>query len=342
MKLPRPRMKPLKERNPVIVALVGLVLLGAISWAAFNANSLPLIGNGTGYTAFFSEAAGLQPGNEVRVAGVTVGRVTGVSLDGAQVRVTFTADGTWIGNRTTAAIEIRTILGAKYLALDPLGVTTQDPGTPIPLSRTTSPYDVTQAFQQLGATFSQLNTQSVAQSLESISAAFANTPPAVHQALTGLASLSEVVASQNSQLNTLLQGTSSVSATLASEDSEFARLFSDGNLLLGELRQQQQAIGALLSGTVALSQQLTGLVQDDNATLKPMLDKLAGVTAVLSANEGNLNRALSLVGPYANLLTNLVGNGRWFDAYLCGLVQPQYGGTQPARGCMPPKVGGGR
>lgn len=334
-------MKPLSERNPVIVALVGLVLLGAIAWGAFNANSLPLIGNGTGYTAFFNEAAGLQPGNEVRVAGVTVGRVTGVSLDGNQVRVTFSADGTWIGNKTTAAINIRTILGAKYIALDPLGATAQDPSTPIPLARTTSPYDVTQAFQQLGATFSQLNTQSVAQSLESISTAFANTPPAVHQALTGLASLSEVVASQNNQLNTLLQGTSSVSGTLAGENSEFTKLFSDGNLLLAELNQQQQAIGSLLSGAQALGTQLSSLVNDDNATLKPMLDKLSNVTAVLSANQANLNRALALLGPYTNVLTNLVGNGRWFDAYLCGLVPRGYGGTQPARGCIPPKVGGG-
>lgn len=333
-------MKPLRERNPVIIALAGLVLLGAVAWAAFNANSLPLIGNGTGYTAFFSEAAGLQPGNEVRVAGVTIGRVTGVSLDGNQVRVTFTADGTWIGSQTTAAINIRTILGAKYLALDPLGATKQDPSVPIPLTRTTSPYDVTQAFEHLGATFQQLNTQSVAQSLESISSAFANTPPAVHQALTGLASLSEVVASQNNQLNTLLQGTSSVSATLAGENSEFTKLFSDGNLLLGELRQQQQAIGSLLSGTQALGTQLSGLVNDDNATLKPMLDRLSNVTSVLSANQANLNRALALLGPYTNVLTNLVGNGRWFDAYLCGLVPRTYGGTQPTKGCIPPKAGG--
>ncbi|MBV9856227.1 MAG: MCE family protein [Streptosporangiaceae bacterium] len=340
-KIARPRIRPLRERNPVAVAIAGLVLIAAIAWVAFNANNLPFIGGGTGYTAYFTEAAGLTPGNEVRIAGVTVGRVTGVSLAGNQVKVTFEVKGAWVGDESTAAIEIRTILGAKYLALDPLGAASQDPSQPIPASRTASPYDVTQAFNQLGSVFQQLDTATVAKSLESIAAAFANTPPAVHQALTGLASLSGAIASQETEIASLLRGTSGVTSTLASEDTEFQKLFSDGNLLLAELEQQQQAIGSLLTGTQALATQLSALVNNDNATLAPMLARLSQVTSVLEQNQANLNQALQLAGPYANLLGNAVGNGRWFDAYLCGLIPRSYGGTQPAGGCMPPKAGGG-
>ena len=337
----RPQIKPLRERNPVAVAIVGLVLIAAVAWIAFNANNLPFIGGGTGYTAYFTEAAGLTPGNEVRIAGVTVGRVTGVSLAGDQVKVTFQVKGAWVGDQSTVAIDIKTILGAKYLALDPLGSAGQDPSQPIPVSRTASPYDVTQAFNELGGVFEQLNTATVAKSLESIAGAFANTPPAVHQALTGLASLSQVVASQQAQVASLLHGTSGVTSVLASEDTEFQRLFSDGNLLLAELEQQQQAIGSLLTGTQALAAQLSTLVNDDNARLAPLLANLTQVTAVLEQNQANLNQALQVAGPYASLLGNTVGNGRWFDAYLCGLVPRSYGGTQPTSGCMPPRAGGG-
>ncbi|NED01552.1 MCE family protein, partial [Streptomyces sp. SID6648] len=76
---------------------------------------------GTTYSADFSEAAGLDTGDEVRIAGVKVGRVTGVALDGAKVKVTFEVEDAWVGDRTTAAIAIKTVLGDKYLALDPLG-----------------------------------------------------------------------------------------------------------------------------------------------------------------------------------------------------------------------------
>lgn len=330
-------------RNPVVAGVTGLVVVALVALAAFNADSLPLIGGGTGYTAYFTEAAGLTPGNEVRVAGVTVGKVTGVSLAGNRVKVTFEVKNAWIGDETTAAIDIKTILGSKYLALDPLGPAAQDPSAPIPVRRTTSPYDVTRAFQQLSVVFGQLNSATVARSLEAISATFANTPPQVHQALTGLASLSQAIAAQDNQLATLLRGTDKITGTLASEDSEFQTLINDGNLLLAELSQQQQAIGSLLTGTEALATQLSALVRDDNAEIGPLLDKLGQVTTVLEQNKASLNRALQLAGPYTRLTGNVLGSGPWFDTYLCGLVQPQYGGTQPGTGCIPPKVtaGGG-
>jgi phospholipid/cholesterol/gamma-HCH transport system substrate-binding protein len=334
-------VKPIRDRNPVAVAIVGLVVLVLIAYLAFNANNLPLIGGGTSYTAYFTESAGLVPGNEVRVAGVTVGRVTGVSLAGDQVKVTFVVKNTWVGDASTAAIDIKTILGAKYLALDPLGAAGQDPSAPIPATRTTSPYDVTQAFNELGQVFGQLNTAQVGKSLETISQAFANTPPAVHESLTGLASLSQAIASQDTELSALLRGTKKITGTIASEDSEFQTLINDGNLLLSELRLQQQSIASLLTGTEQMATQLSALVTNDNAELGPLLDKLGQVTSVLQRNQANLNRALSLLGPYSRVVTNTLGNGRWFDAYLCGLVPPSYGGTQPKTGvCMPPKVGG--
>jgi phospholipid/cholesterol/gamma-HCH transport system substrate-binding protein len=329
-------MKPLKERNPALVGIAGLVIVALIAFLAFNADSLPFIGGGTGYTAYFSEDAGLLPGNDVRVAGVTVGHVSSVTLAGDSVRVGFVVKGTWVGNESTVAIDIETILGTKYLALDPLGGSAQDPGAAIPESRTTSPYDVTQAFNELSTTFQQLNTTQVANALNAISQTFANTPPYVHQALTGLASLSQAIDSQNAQIAQLLQGTDQITGTLAGESGEFQTLINDGSLLLAELQQQQNAIGSLLTGTESLATQLSGLVKDDNATLGPMLNKLGQVTTVLVQNQDNLNQALQLAGVYTRLTGNTLGSGQWFDTYLCGLVPPSYGGTHPSTGCEPP------
>lgn len=337
----RRAMKPIAERNPILVALVGLVILAVIGLVAYNVGNLPVIGNGTTYTADFTESAGLQPGQSVRVAGVTVGHVSGVSLDKGKVKVAFKVKGAWIGNDSTAAIRISTLLGTKYLAIDPSGTAKQDPGQTIPLSRTTSPYDVTQAFQQTGQVFGELNTQALAQSLETLSKDFQGTPPYVHQALTGLAALSETISSQDAQIAQLLAGTRQVTGTFAKENNQWQLLIGDGNLLLGELRARQQAISSLLTGTADLATQLSGLVKEDNAEIGPMLEKLGQVTSVLQANKDNLNRALALLGPYYRLVGNTIGNGRWFDTYLCGLIPSQYGGTQPAKGCMPPKAGGG-
>ncbi len=332
-------IKPLRERNPIIVAIVGLVILAAVALLVFDSANLPIIGGGTGYTAYFAEDAGLQSGNEVRIAGVIVGHVTGVSLAGNKVAVSFKLKNAWVGNQTTAAIEIKTLLGDKYLSLDPQGTQPQNPGTPIPLSRTTSPYDVTQAFQGFGQEVSQINTAQLAKSLETFSAAFATTPPYVRSALRGLASLSQAVASRDAQVASLLAGAKTVTGTLAAESGTFAKLLGDGNLLLAELQQRQAAIHSLLTGTQALATQLSGLVNDNQSSLGPALRALDQVTSILEQNQANLTKALSLAGPYYRLLGNALGNGRWFDAYLCGLIPKSYlpPGTPPATGCEPPK-----
>jgi phospholipid/cholesterol/gamma-HCH transport system substrate-binding protein len=329
---------PVRERNPITVAVAGLAVVAVIILLTYFSGSLPIIGGGTGYTAYFAEAAGLQSGNEVRIAGVTVGQVTGVSLDGAKVAVTFRVKGECIGNRTTAAIDIKTVLGDKYLALDPLGNSQQDPSQPIPLSRTRSPYDVTQAFSSVGQQISQINAGQLAQSLQTLSAAFATTPPYVRSALRGLASLSSSVASRDATVTSLLAGARKVTGTLAGEDARFQALLGDGNLLLAELKQRQQAIHAMLVDTEALAVQLSGLVNDDQSRLGPALQALNQVTSVLQANQASLQRALALAGPYYRLLGNTIGTGRWFDVYLCGLVPRSYApGNTPAHGCQPPK-----
>ncbi|HEV2371885.1 MAG TPA: MCE family protein, partial [Streptosporangiaceae bacterium] len=281
-------MKPLRERNPIWVAVVGLAIIAVIAFGALHPSDLPFIGGGTGYTAYFAEAAGLQPGNEVRIAGVTVGHVSGVSLAGDKVAVNFSVKGAWVGNQTTAAIEIKTLLGDKYLALDPLGNAPLNPATPIPLQHTASPYDVTEAFSNVGQQLSQINTAQLAQSIQTLSTAFAGTPPYVRSALRGLASLSSAIASRDAEVADLLAGTKQVSGTLASQDARFQQLINDGNLLLAELQQRQAAIHALLIGTQQLATQLSGLVGDDQARLHPALATLNQVATLLTENQANL------------------------------------------------------
>jgi phospholipid/cholesterol/gamma-HCH transport system substrate-binding protein len=339
----RPLFRPLRERNPVLVGTAGLLLLVLVSLAAYNADALPLIGGGTTYSADFSEAAGLRPGNEVRVAGVKVGKVTGVSLDGGRVKVTFKVRHTWIGDASTAAIGIRTLLGEKYLAVDPLGSRPQNPGQRIPKSRTTSPYDVTQAFNGLGQTLGSIDTQALAASFRTISDTFKDTPSSVRSAATGLASLSKTISSRDAELADLLSGSKQLTKTLSDQNGRFQTLISDGNLLLGEIQRRRDAIHDLLVGTQDLGTQLSGLVADNDRQLAPTLDALDRVTTVLDANQAGLDKALALAGPYYRLVGNTIGSGRWFDSYLCGLVPRNYlpKGTPPASGCMPPKETGG-
>jgi phospholipid/cholesterol/gamma-HCH transport system substrate-binding protein len=313
-------MKPFSSRNPITIGLVSIVVLLGLLVLAFRADSLPVIGSGTQYAANFSEAAGLQPGNEVRIAGVKVGKVTGVNLQGNHVQVTFRAKNCFIGDASSASIEIKTLLGEKFLAVNPAGDRALDPKTPIPLERTVAPYDVVQAFNQLSDTVGQLNTQQLAGSLRTLSDTFANTPADVRASLQGLSRLSVTIASRNDQLAHLLDNTNRATSVLAARDDDITAILSDGTKLLDELHAREDAITRLLDGTRRLSEQLHGLIKDNQDQIGPTLDQLDRLTGMLQRNRDALAAGIRRVGPFATVFTNALGNGRWFDSYIDGLL----------------------
>jgi phospholipid/cholesterol/gamma-HCH transport system substrate-binding protein len=326
-------MKPFRERNPFAIGIISITVLVLVLVAAFNANNLPIIGGGTTYSADFTEDAGLQSGDDVRIAGVKVGKVTSVGLEGDHVKITFKVKNAWVGNESAADIKIKTLLGAKYVAVDPEGTTALNPKTAIPTSRTTSPYDVLDAFSGLSQTIQQLNTTQLAQSFDVLSQTFSNTPANVRSALNGLSALSKTISSRDTQLAQLLSNTGQLSKVLSDRDSQVQKLLDDGTVLLTMLDEREQAISTLLTGTQRLSTQLTGLVKDNQSQLDPVLTQLNQFTTLLQHNQTSLANGISLLAPFARLFANTVGNGRWFDNYICGLL-PLSIGPINQQGCL--------
>lgn len=314
-------MKSFRERNPVPIAIIGLLVLALLAVGAFSADRLPILG-ATTYSAEFSEAAGLQARDPVYIAGIEVGRVSAVELAGDRVLVSMRIRDAWIGDRTTASIQIKSLLGAKAVRLDPRGERPMDPGEPIPLARTASPYDVVEALNGLSGTLGEIDIPQLEQSLRTLSDTFRDTPEELRGTLDGLSRLSRTIADRDQEVRHLLAGTHDVSRVLADRNTEFERLLADGNLLLAEVQRRREAIAGLLTGVVALSVQLRGLVADNSAQLRPALEQLDRVAAVLQRNQDNLDRALRLAPVFTSLFTNAVGNGRWFDSYACGLLVP--------------------
>ena len=155
--------KPFRERNPVVIGAISISVILLMLLAAFRAQDLPLIGGGDRYTAAFTEAGGLKPEDEVRIAGVRVGKVESVELDGDHVKVTFRVKtDSAFGKETGAAIKVKTILGAMYLALEPAGSGQLEEDDEIPVERTSSPFDVVEAFSGLAETAEEIDTDQLA------------------------------------------------------------------------------------------------------------------------------------------------------------------------------------
>jgi phospholipid/cholesterol/gamma-HCH transport system substrate-binding protein len=314
-------MKPFRERNPVPIGIIGVVALLIFGYLAFQAQNLPFInGGGKIYRADFTEAANLVKTNDVYIAGVKVGTVTGVSLENDHVLVKFRVrNGVSLGAQTKASIRIKTIVGAEYLALDPEGSGKLDPKAAIPTSRTTPPFDVIPAFQDLATTVNHIDTAQLTKALNVLSADFADTAPNVKTALTGLSRLSNTIASRDEQLQTLLAHAKGVTGVLAGRDKELQQLLVSTDQVLQVLNQRHEVISQLLQNTSALATQLSGLVVDNRAALNPALTHLKAVIDTLNANQASIYRTLQLAGPFVRIFSNTIGNGKWFDNYVANL-----------------------
>ncbi|WP_194817107.1 MCE family protein [Nocardia sp. XZ_19_385] len=317
-----------ENRSPLInMGIVGIVLAVAISLASLQFDRLPFIASGVGYSAYFGDAGGLVPGDHVQVAGVRSGRVEEVSLDGAKVLVRFNLDENIVlGTKTTAAIKTNTVLGRKSLEVTPLGNGTMRKYDPIPLERTTSPYSLNEALSELATTVHGLDMNQVNTTLDALSATFADTPAPLRSALEGVSALSRSINTRDQALTELLGKAQGVTKVLSDRAAKISALLVDGNQLLGELDARRAAIGQLITYVNSLAQQITGFVNDNEAQLKPALDRLNSVLGLLQRNKQNLSDALDALGPYAAALGEQVGSGPYFQSYIVNATSK---GLQP-------------
>ncbi|WP_370249162.1 MCE family protein [Nocardioides sp.] len=318
-------MKPFRERNPIIIGAASILTLVLLIAVALQAGKLPIIGGGDVYYAEFSEAGGLKTGDEVRVAGVRVGKVETIELVDGVVRVGFRMENDEdLGAQTGAAIRIKTLLGAMFVALQPAGDGELEPDDVIPVERTSSPFDVVDAFEGLADTIGEssatgIDTDQLARSLTTLADLSRNTPEEFRGALDGVSRLSRNLAARDDQINSLLVNLKRVTSVLDDRDTDLISLMKDADVLFEALLQRREQVHQLLVATSEISTELTAFARDSREDLKPALADLKSVLDVLNKNENNLDRSLRLMAPFYRVFTNTLGTGPWFDTYISNL-----------------------
>ncbi|MFJ2754754.1 MCE family protein [Nocardioides sp. NPDC087217] len=323
-------MIPFRERNPVKIGAVSIAVLAMLMVMAFKADSLPLIGGGTTYYANFSEAGGLKTGDEVRVAGVRVGKVDSIELDGNQVKVGFKIrEKVNFGENSGAGVRVKTLLGDMFLELQPAGEGQMKAGATIPVDRTESPYDVVEAFEGLADTSANIDKDQLAAALTTLADLTRSTPEEFQAALNGVSDLSRNLAAKDERIESLLTQLDRVTKVLDERDEDLITLMNDANQLFAALVERREAVHNLLISTQQLSKELSQLVDDSRADLKPALESLDVILDVFTKNEENLEKSLRLMAPFYKVFNNTLGNGPWWDTYIQNMppVPALTGGT---------------
>ncbi len=316
-------MKSLAERNRLIVGSVGIVAIAGAVLGALQYQKLPFLDQGKSVSAYFADAGGLRTDNTVEVSGYPVGRVSSIELDGPGVLVKFKVDNDIrLGNRTEVAIKTKGLLGSKFLDVLPRGEGRLE--GPIPIERTTSPYQLPDALGDLATTISGLNTNRLSESLDTMAQTFADTPADFRTALKGVARLAQTLDQRDSQLRSLLDNAAKATGVLAKRTDQIVALVRDTNAVLAQLRTQSAALEQIWTNISAVSRQLQGFIAENRQQLRPALDKLNGVLAIVENRKERVQQAIPLINSYVMSLGESLSSGPFFKAYVVNLLPGQF------------------
>lgn len=315
-------MKAFSERDPMLIGAVGVGLTSVLVVCALNYDKIPGFNRSQEYSAYFADASGLVPQAPVQVSGLKVGQVESLSLADSRVLVTFSVlDHVHLGDRTEAAIKTRTVLGAKMVELVPRGDAELE--QTIPLERTRSAYQLPDQLGKLSETISDLNVDDVSKSLDVLSQTFRNSPPALQAAVSGVAQFSEALAKRDDQLRSLLANARKASQVLGDRGDELARLVKDTDALLAELRSRSDSLDTISANISAFSGQLKAFIAENSEPLKPALDKLNGVLAIVENRKNQLQQSIRMLNQYLMSLGEAASSGPYFKAYIANMVPGQ-------------------
>ena len=300
---------------------IGAVLVVLVIAVGLNPDQLIQRATMVRYDALFSEAGGLVAGNDVIVSGVKVGSVSKVALHQGDALVTFNVKGTvQLGSQTTAHIRTGSLLGQRLLALESTGSGTMHPREVIPISRTSSPYSLSEAISDLATNVAGTDTATLNQSLDTLSATLDQIAPQLGPAFDGVTRLSQALNGRNKALGELLKGAGDITGILSQRSEQLNTLILDADDLLEVLVARRQEIAQLLANTSAVATQLRGVVHDNEEKLAPTLQKLNAVTAMLEKNRDNLSKALPGLAKYQLTQAETVSEGFYYTAFIPNLL----------------------
>ncbi len=331
-------MRSFRDRNPYAVGIISVLVIGAITGAAFMVGLLHLLEDTYEMEGTFTDAAGLRSGDDVKVAGVKVGRVTGIHADEERglVNVEWVINtGVDIGSEAGADIALETLLGSKFIRItnpaegDVLFAdlpreermigheTCDDDGTCQP--RTTTPVDVFDLTRDATERIEATDNQKLNQLINQLADITEGKRGTVTDLIQGIDTVAGAINEREAQLDALLDEADDLAANLAAKDTTLVELIDSSRTVLDFLVQRREQLAAALGAGSDAVRALSVLIDTNRAQLDAILDDLHPTLATVRSNLPDLNRALALTGPAFAGQALAGSHGPWLDIYVAAL-----------------------
>ena len=315
-------MRTLEGSDRVRNGLMGVLVLLLVVGVGQSFTSVPMLFASPSYFAQFKDAGGIHPGDKVRIAGVNVGQVKTLAIDGDRILVGFTLGGAQIGKDSRASIRTDTILGRKNVEIEPRGTDLLKSNGVLPLGQTTTPYQIYDAFFDVTKAASGWDIDTVKRSLNVLTQTIDETYPHLSDALKGVERFSDTIGKRDQQVDQLLANANQIAGILGNRSGQINALLVNAQTLLAAINARGQAITYLLERVSAFSQQVKGFI-DENPNLNHVLEQLRTISDVLDQRKNDLADSLTTLSKFTASLGEAIASGPYFKVMLVNLLPYQ-------------------
>ena len=315
-------MRTLEPSNRLHIGLMGIVVLLLVLGVGQSITSVPLLFARPAYCGQFTDTGGLNKGDKVRIAGLDVGKVEDLKIDGDHIVMKFSIGTNTIGTESRLAIRTDTILGKKVLEIEARGNQQLRPGDTLPLGQSTTPYQIYDAFFDVTKAATGWDIDTVKQSLHVLSQTIDQTYPNLSAALDGVAKFSDTIGKRDEEIKHLLAQANQVASILGDRSDQVDRLLVNAKTLLAAFNERGRAIDALLGNVAAFSEQVKGLI-NDNPNLNHVLEQLHTISDILVQRKDDVAAGFVEVGKFLPSLNESIGSGPFFKVVLHNLIPGQ-------------------
>ncbi|GAA1562549.1 MCE family protein [Kribbella hippodromi] len=275
----------------------------------------------TKYRAVFTDAVGLNQGDDIRIAGVKVGQVDKIALyQDKYAMVTFSVDSDQVLDASThATLRYRNLVGNRYVALtDGVGggPRLQKNGL-IPKERTSPALDLSVLFNGFKPLFTALTPADVNQFAFEVIKVLQGEGGTIESLLAKTASLTTTLADADQVIGDLITNLTGTLQIVSQRQQNFSQLLVNLQQFITGLSQDVTPILNSLGSINSLNTKTAGLLQQTRVPIKADLDKLRITASTLDDTQAIWVKTLNTLPGKLNTMTRTASYGSWFNFYLC-------------------------
>lgn len=313
----------MKLRGPATGLAIFMAIAIAVTWLVYATLQRDVAGRTASYSAMFTDVYGLRESDDVRMAGVRVGRVEKIELQGKLAKVDFIVQtDQQLFHNTLASVTYQNIIGQRYLGLSLDDSGNHDllpPGSVIPTERTEPSFDVGAMLNGFEPLFSVLDPNAANDLTQGVIASLGGDRASLTELVSQTSTITNAITGRDDALGSLITSLSRVTESISAQNDNLDHALTQARTAISDFDARRPALQSAVGSMAQVTRQLSTIMDEVFPSLNQLIVRQPGFAKHMVGIEPQLAFAGDNLPLLLKGLARLVGDGSYGNAYACDL-----------------------